>query len=372
MSRKTADTKPSARKQSIKPVPSEPRSGLRKNVAPQAAPNVTPASGTHIAPDARPGSVARKRNARIHESASAHRGGAASREPATVHTQRASKTARILAIDIGGTGLKAALLDVTGKMTSDRLRIDTPYPCPPERMVQALADLCAPIETFDFLSIGFPGVVRDGHVVTAPHFDHIDPDDPFAAGIMAEHADDAKRGKKADKKAETDDASDAATGETAWRGFALGPAVADALAAARNEPVRPVQVINDAEMQGLAVIRGQGLEFVLTLGTGAGSALFRDGALMPHLELAHHPIHGRKSYNDYVGDQARKKIGKKRWNRHVARTIAILDALLHFDRLYIGGGNAQRIAFPLPDAVTIVSNDAGIEGGAALWRDVAV
>lgn len=350
MPRKTTEAEPTPRKQSTKSVSPRAGTAVRKNVAPD--------SESHIAPDARPGSAARKRNAVIHDSALASGGNAATREPRTTHRQRASKTARILAIDIGGTGLKAALLDVDGKMTSERQRIDTPYPCSPERMIDALLELCGPLGDFDFLSIGFPGVVRDGKVLTAPHFDHVDPDDPFAAGIM-QHADKAKK-------------HDVPTEDTAWRGFALGQAVAAALAKQANAPVRPVQLINDAEMQGLAVIRGEGLEFVLTLGTGAGSALFRDGVLMPHLELAHHPIRGRKSYNDYVGDAARKKIGKKRWNRHVQRTLAILDSLLHFDHLYIGGGNAQRIAFPLPQEVTIVSNDAGIEGGAALWRDVAV
>lgn len=363
MSRKTADAKPSARKQSVKPVPSHAQTRMRKNVAPSEKASV---SRETAAAD-----VARESTAPPRARTPTDRGSAASRAPEAAPTQRPGKTARILAIDIGGTGLKAALLDVDGKMTSERLRVDTPYPCPPERMIDALVDLCAPLDTFDFLSIGFPGVVRDGQVVTAPHFDAVDPDDPFAAGIMADHADaygdDASSKKKAASHAKASDA-----GETPWRGFALGSAVAKALAQKRQEPVRPVQVINDAEMQGLAVIRGKGLEFVLTLGTGAGSALFRDGLLMPHLELAHHPIRGRKSYNDYVGEQARKKMSKKRWNRHVARTIAILDALLHFDHLYIGGGNAQRIAFPLPKAVTIVSNDAGIEGGAALWRDVAV
>ena len=66
-------------------------------------------------------------------------------------------------------------------------------------------------------------------------------------------------------------------------------------------------MVNDAEMQGLAVIRGKALELMLTLGTGAGTGLFRDGAIMPHLELAHHPIHGNKSYNGYIGD------GASRW-----------------------------------------------------------
>ena len=123
-----------------------------------------------------------------------------------------------------------------------------------------------------------------------------------------------------------------------------------------------------AEMQGLAVIRGKGLELVLTLGTGAGTALFRDGDIMPHLELAQHPIHKSASYNEYVGDAALKKIGRKQWNKRVARTIEILHSLLNYDHLFIGGGNAARITIRLPDNASVVSNDAGVEGGAALWR----
>jgi len=130
----------------------------------------------------------------------------------------------------------------------------------------------------------------------------------------------------------------------------------------------PTRLINDAEMQGLAVIRGKGLELVLTLGTGAGTAVFRDGDIMPHLELAQHPIHKSDTYNDYVGNAALQSIGKKRWNKRVARTIGILYSLLHYDHLYIGGGNASRITIRLPDNVSLVSNDAGIEGGATLWR----
>ena len=89
---------------------------------------------------------------------------------------------------------------------------------------------------------------------------------------------------------------------------------------------------------------------------------------MPHLELAHHPIRGKKSYNDYIGDVARKKIGKRRWNKRVQQTIEILESLLHFDHLYIGGGNAERLNFDLPSSISTISNDTGLEGGAALWK----
>jgi polyphosphate glucokinase len=151
-------------------------------------------------------------------------------------------------------------------------------------------------------------------------------------------------------------------GTEQWQGFAL----AQALSARLGK--RPARLINDAEMQGLAVIAGTGLELVLTLGTGAGTALFRDGELMPHMELAQHTAHKGKTYNEYVGDAVLKKIGKRRWNKHVARVIEMLDSLLHYDRLLIGGGNSVNLAQPLPERVVTVSNDAGIQGGAMLWH----
>ena len=230
-------------------------------------------------------------------------------------------TLRTLGIDIGGTGLKASVVDSRGRLLTDKVRIDTPYPCPPEIMVNALVSLVAPLPEYDRISIGFPGVVRNGHVLTAPHF-----------------------------------------GTEQWAGFPLAQTLSKRLKA-------PAQLINDAEMQGLAVIGGHGLELVLTLGTGAGTGLYRDGELMPHLELAHHPVNKGKTYNDYIGNEALHKIGTKRWSKRVLKVIGILESLLHYDRLYIGGGNSGRLdEAELADNVVCVSNDAGIEGGAALWR----
>jgi polyphosphate glucokinase len=229
---------------------------------------------------------------------------------------------RTLAIDVGGTGLKASVLDARGRMITDHVRVATPNPCPPNVLVGALVDLVASLGAFDRVSVGFPGVVRDGRVVTAPHF-----------------------------------------GNDIWRGFDL----AGALAGRFHKRVR---LLNDAEMQGLAVIRGTGLELVVTLGTGVGTALFRDGELMPHLELAHHPVRGRKTYNEYLGDKARKKAGAVGWNRRVRRVVDILQTLLNYDRIYIGGGNARRIGFKIDRNMRRVSNKAGVLGGIALWRDV--
>jgi polyphosphate glucokinase len=135
----------------------------------------------------------------------------------------------------------------------------------------------------------------------------------------------------------------------------------------------PVRMINDAEMQGFAAIEGHGLEFVLTLGTGAGTAMFRDGELMPHLELAHHPVSKKGvAYDEYIGEAAREKAGNKRWNRRVHQVIGILESLVNYDKLWIGGGNAARLKFALPANVATVSNDAGIEGGARLWHPLSV
>ena len=231
-----------------------------------------------------------------------------------------SRDLRILSIDVGGTGLKASVIDGRGNLLADRVRIATPDPCPPDSMVEALVCLVAPLPEYDRIAIGFPGVVRDNSVLTAPHF-----------------------------------------GTKHWRGFPLANALSKRLGG-------PALMINDAEMQGLAVIAGKGLELVLSLGTGAGTGWFRDGEIMPHMELAHHPVHKSKTYNEYIGDAALKSAGRKRWNKRVHKVIAILETLLNYDHLFIGGGNARKIEFELPRSATIVSNDAGIEGGAALWR----
>jgi polyphosphate glucokinase len=131
---------------------------------------------------------------------------------------------------------------------------------------------------------------------------------------------------------------------------------------------KPVRVLNDADVQGFGAIEGRGIEMVLTLGTGAGTAIFRDGEVIPHLELAHHPVSGNKTYDEYIGNAARREKGKKTWSKRVAKVIDILREVVRFDHLYIGGGNAKDITFPLPADVTIVPNTDGLTGGIRLWR----
>ncbi len=231
---------------------------------------------------------------------------------------------RTLAVDIGGTGIKAALIDEGGRMISERERVATPpMPISPKELVRAIDKAVKPLGAFDRVSVGFPGYVRGGRIVTAPNL-----------------------------------------GNATLAGFDLQAALAE-------HWKKPVRVLNDADVQGFGAISGKGVEMVMTLGTGVGTALFKDGVLLPHLELAHHPIRGRKTYDEYIGKLARIRKGKKLWNRRVAQVIDTLRELVHFDHLYIGGGNARDIGFELPADVSIVPNTDGLTGGAALWRDGA-
>jgi polyphosphate glucokinase len=226
-----------------------------------------------------------------------------------------------LAIDIGGTGLKAAVIDAEGHMLDKRVRVRTPADPTPEAVVEALAHLITRLPAFDRISIGFPGVIRRGVVLTAPNL-----------------------------------------GTKRWKGFALQETLSKRFG-------KPARLDNDAEVAGLGVIEGKGLEVVITLGTGCGTAIFSDGRMAPHLELAHHPIHKSMTYDEYVGNAALKEIGRKKWKRRVLKVIAVLRTLLNYDKLHIGGGNARLLDFKLPKNVDIVSNDEGIIGGVKLWDD---
>jgi polyphosphate glucokinase len=242
-----------------------------------------------------------------------------------------------LAIDVGGTGIKAALLDASGKMVADRVRVETRYPLTPEHFVSTLSTLTKPLPKGDRASVGFPGVVRHGRIITAPHF--ITKDGPDTK-ILKELVDE-------------------------WSDFDAESALEKALG-------MPTKVANDADLQGLAVIKGVGIELVVTFGTGVGTALFRDGELAPHLELAHHPLAKDESYNQRLGEAALERIGVKRWRTRVLAALVTLEDLVNFDHCFVGGGNARHLAGRLPKSYDVVDNVAGILGGIRLWEGTAV
>lgn len=232
--------------------------------------------------------------------------------------KKSASALKTLAIDIGGTGIKSFVLDASGKALTERIRVATPQPATPKAVLQAIASLAKQSGPFDRIGAGFPGVVKQGTVKTAPHLDH--------------------------KK---------------WQGVRLNKELERLLG-------KPARVANDAVVQGYAAITGKGIELVITLGTSMGSAIYIDGHALP-MEMGHHPFrHGE--YEDEVGNDALKRFGKKKWNKHLLRVIDQLYNTFNYDRLYIGGGNSSKISFELPDNVRVIDNADGLLGVAWLWR----
>jgi polyphosphate glucokinase len=230
------------------------------------------------------------------------------------------KTTRTLAVDIGGTGIKTIVLDTDGKPLTERLRVKTPKHASPAHVMKVIGDLAGKQGEFDRVSVGFPGVVRGGVTETAPNL------------------------------------------HGSWKNFPLAQRLAKQLG-------KPVRVAHDATVQGLQVISGQGVELVITLGTGLGSALFLDGKPLPNLEMAHHPFQGRKTYEERLGLRALEKERSKKWNKYLRSALEQLERLFLYDKMWIGGGNAGKIKGQLPKNVRIVSNEAGLCGGIFLWED---
>jgi polyphosphate glucokinase len=224
-----------------------------------------------------------------------------------------------LTVDIGGTGLKMMELDDSGKPVTERLRALTPENPTPDRLIAVLEQMREQMPPFDRVSVGFPGVVKNG-VTLAAH--NLSP--KWAEFPLQE------------------------TLQKLWK--------------------KPVRVANDASVQGYGAIYGKGVELCLTLGTGLGSSLFTGGHLCPGLELAHHPWRKGKTYEDFLGLRGFKKYGKKKWNDLVQNAIEQTSQLFNWDYLHIGGGNAKHIKFALAKNVRIVPNEEGLLGGVALWR----
>ena len=227
----------------------------------------------------------------------------------------------ILSIDIGGSHIKATVLNSDGAEITEFKKIDTPTSGSPEHVIDAIQELTKSFTSYSKISVGFPGYVKNGVVFTAPNL-----------------------------------------GTDLWKGVPFAKQLAEKM----NKPVR---LLNDADMQGLGIANGNGFEIVVTLGTGFGTALLMNGNLLPHLELAHHPVSKeKKDYDEYIGEKALEEIGLEHWNRRIQKVIAILKTVFNYDHLYIGGGNSKKINFQLENNITLVSNKDGIKGGAKLWN----
>lgn len=234
-------------------------------------------------------------------------------------SKAAAKGPRTLALDIGGTGLKGMVLDHEGKALNERVRVETPRPATPRALLAALLQVIKAQPPYDRVSVGFPGVVMEGVVHTAPNLD------------------------------------------PSWVNV-------DVDAAVTKLTQKPSRVLNDAAIQGFGAIEGHGLELCLTLGTGVGSSLFIDGVLVPNLELGHHPFTKGNTYEEYLDNATFEELGKKKWSKRVREALDQLQPIFNPRVIYLGGGNAKRIVGELPKNVRVVSNDTGILGGIALWR----
>jgi polyphosphate glucokinase len=220
---------------------------------------------------------------------------------------------RTLVVDVGASGIKAALLNDLGKAVGERMRRETPASGMPGELMDVVVSLSKRFDSFDRVAVGFPGVIVGGIVKQAPNL-----------------------------------AKD-------WQGYNI-------VAALQERLKKPVRVANDADVQGFGAISGTGVELVVTLGTGVGTALFVDGRLVPNLEIG----------KDKLKNAALQKVGKRKWNKRLLKFIHQLDEVFHFTRLYIGGGNSAEVDVTLlPANVTVISNLNGLVGGIALWRDAS-
>lgn len=227
---------------------------------------------------------------------------------------------KILSIDIGGSHIKATVLNSSGHYLADYQREPTPNPPSPANIIALIKKIVAELPAFDKISAGFPGYVKDGVVKTAPKL-----------------------------------------GNDIWKDFPLGKSLETLLG-------KPALLLNDADLQALALTTGKGFEMVITLGTGFGSAMMHDGFLLPHLEMSRHPVTKSKTYNDYLGQEAFEKIGKKKWNKRMKRVLTILKTVFNYDHLFISGGNAKALDFKLDANMSVEDNKDGIKGGAIAWQ----
>jgi polyphosphate glucokinase len=201
-------------------------------------------------------------------------------------------------------------------MATEKLREDTPERFTPAQLLALIERLAKQMPSYDRVAVGIPGIVHRDVVYALP-----------------------------------------ASKSRAFKRFELGARLSDLLGAR-------VRVTNDAAMHGLAAVRGTGVEMVITLGTGLGTALFIDGVLSAHYQTLPDQDEPFSAY----GKAVLKKIGRKRWEKRVRALFDQLRGITNYDRLYVGGGNAELLRGEMPSRVTVIDSAAGILGGYRLWE----
>jgi predicted NBD/HSP70 family sugar kinase len=214
---------------------------------------------------------------------------------------------RILVLDVGGTHVKVL---VTGM--KKEIELESGPSMTPRAMVRGVKQALKGA-AYDAVSIGYPGPVVHGKPLREPH--------NLAPG---------------------------------WVGFNFRKAFG-----------KPVKMINDAAMQALGGYKG-GRQLFLGLGTGLGSAMIADGVVEP-MELAHLPYKHGKTYEDYLGLRGLKRLGRKKWEREVARVVSLLRAALEPDQVVLGGGNIKRLN-RLPSGTREGDNRNAFRGGFQMWQ----
>lgn len=239
---------------------------------------------------------------------------------------------QILGIDVGGSGIKGALVDVeTGQLVTERLRLPTPQPANPKAVVRTIKKLYRSFDHDCPVGVGFPAVVLDGCVLSAANVDD------------------------------------------AWIGFPGQKAISDALGC-------QVTLLNDADSAGYAEMRfgagrgRKGLVMILTLGTGIGSALFINGRLVPNCELGHLYLPGHSDdAEEYASDRARtaKDLSWKAWASRLSVYLRHLEGLFSPNLFILGGGVSKKhkkfspyLTVRTEVAPALLRNEAGIVGAA--------
>lgn len=241
-----------------------------------------------------------------------------------------------LSIDCGGLYLKSSVLDDRGTMHAKPSRIATPYPLSPDLFVDTIAEIARDLPIAHRATVGMPGMIRNGVVVAIPHYVNVKGPHSKLDPLLHEQ----------------------------WSGFEAQKAISEKLGL-------PTLVLNDAEVHGAGIISGTGYEVVITLGTGLGFAIFYGGKLAPHFELSHATVRRGTTYDSWIGEHERKKLGNAFWSRRIRQLVEELRPVFKWDRLYIGGGNARLIrprdVERMGSDVEIVPNEAGVTGGARAW-----